>query len=86
MKQEEPLQCGGAYIKLLANGAVSAPDMWDNETPYIIMFGPDKCGGTNKVSHPPNHPPTHSLRGWMEEEEADRTRYCTSGLGGWVGE
>ena len=21
----------------------------DNESPYSIMFGPDKCGGTNKV-------------------------------------
>ncbi|KAM3569229.1 hypothetical protein VYU27_008674, partial [Nannochloropsis oceanica] len=49
VKMEEPLQCGGAYVKLLGEGAVSAPDALDNETPYVIMFGPDKCGSTNKV-------------------------------------
>ena len=57
VKMEEPLQCGGAYVKLLGEGAVSAPDMLDNETPYVIMFGPDKCGGTNKV-RTPSFPPS----------------------------
>uniref|UniRef100_A0A7S0RXX3 Calnexin n=1 Tax=Pyramimonas obovata TaxID=1411642 RepID=A0A7S0RXX3_9CHLO len=43
------LECGGAYVKLLTE----TPDLdlkeLDGDTPYTIMFGPDKCGGTNKV-------------------------------------
>jgi len=44
------LDCGGAYLKLLR--ADPAPDLEElsNDTPYSIMFGPDKCGmDTNKV-------------------------------------
>ena len=41
--------CGGAYIKLLSHSPeFSAADLVDS-TPYTIMFGPDKCGGLNKV-------------------------------------
>jgi len=44
------LECGGAYLKYLR----PQEDGWtakgfDNESPYSIMFGPDKCGATNKV-------------------------------------
>ena len=43
------LTCGGAYLKFLdANAIENAEDMND-ESPFIIMFGPDKCGSTNKV-------------------------------------
>jgi len=45
----EGLSCGGAYIKLLDDSKVDDLEDVDNETPYIIMFGPDKCGNTNKV-------------------------------------
>lgn len=45
---EEGLSCGGAYMKLFDRGESKAED-FDNDTPYIIMFGPDKCGGTDKV-------------------------------------
>jgi len=41
------LECGGAYIKLLSD-PFNTED-FDGSTPYTIMFGPDKCGGTNKV-------------------------------------
>ncbi|KAH9605395.1 hypothetical protein KSS87_004577 [Heliosperma pusillum] len=44
------LECGGAYLKYLRPqeaGWVSKE--FDNESPYSIMFGPDKCGSTNKV-------------------------------------
>ena len=39
--------CGGMYLKLLNGG--TAPGKLDGDTPYTIMFGPDHCGGTNKV-------------------------------------
>jgi len=44
------LQCGGAYIKLASEqGSDWKPKDVTNNTPYTVMFGPDKCGGTNKV-------------------------------------
>lgn len=45
------LECGGAYLKYLQpQGAGWTPKDFDNESPYSIMFGPDKCGSnTNKV-------------------------------------
>lgn len=45
---EDGLSCGGSYIKLFdSEGRPS--DAFDSETRYVVMFGPDKCGGTNKV-------------------------------------
>ncbi|RWR86896.1 calnexin [Cinnamomum micranthum f. kanehirae] len=44
------LECGGAYLKYLRpQGAGWNSKEFDNESPYSIMFGPDKCGSTNKV-------------------------------------
>ncbi|KAK8710814.1 hypothetical protein V6N13_146123 [Hibiscus sabdariffa] len=44
------LECGGAYLKYLRpQDAGWKPKDFDNESPYSIMFGPDKCGLTNKV-------------------------------------
>ncbi|GKV17456.1 hypothetical protein SLEP1_g27967 [Rubroshorea leprosula] len=44
------LECGGAYLKYLRpQEAEWKPKEFDNESPYSIMFGPDKCGSTNKV-------------------------------------
>ena len=43
------LQCGGAYLKLLTASEELSHDGFKAETPYTIMFGPDKCGDTNKV-------------------------------------
>ncbi|XP_010523385.1 PREDICTED: calnexin homolog 1-like [Tarenaya hassleriana] len=47
---QEGLECGGAYLKYLRpQEAGWTPQGFDNESPYSIMFGPDKCGVTNKV-------------------------------------
>lgn len=43
------LDCGGAYLKLLKENADLHADEFSNASPYVIMFGPDKCGATNKV-------------------------------------
>ncbi|KAK6924593.1 Calreticulin/calnexin [Dillenia turbinata] len=44
------LECGGAYLKYLRpQEAGWKPRDLDDEAPYSIMFGPDKCGATNKV-------------------------------------
>ena len=50
VKLQKGLECGGAYMKLLRNDKKLASDEFSNASPYVIMFGPDKCGSTNKVS------------------------------------
>jgi calreticulin len=46
VKHEQKIDCGGAYIKLLAK---ADQDGFGGGTPYQIMFGPDICGGTRKT-------------------------------------
>jgi calnexin len=50
VKLQSGLECGGAYMKLLtvSEKGIHAEEFSD-KTPYTIMFGPDKCGSTNKV-------------------------------------
>ena len=48
LKLAEGLTCGGAYLKYLTSGEFELSGLKD-DTPYTVMFGPDKCGSTNKV-------------------------------------
>lgn len=48
IRMEETLECGGAYLKLFGKDNFE-PATLCNETRYVIMFGPDRCGSTNKV-------------------------------------
>ena len=43
------LDCGGAYIKLLRDTPELDLKMLNGDTPYTIMFGPDKCATNNRV-------------------------------------
>merc|ERR1711871_386212 len=47
LKHSKPLECGGAYLKFLEG----QPDLaqMEEKSSYTVMFGPDKCGSTNKV-------------------------------------
>ncbi len=50
VRLQNGLECGGAYLKYLRPlDAGWKPTEFDNNAPYSIMFGPDKCGSTNKV-------------------------------------
>lgn len=49
VKLQKGLECGGAYMKLLRDDKKLASEEFSNASPYVIMFGPDKCGTTNKV-------------------------------------
>ena len=42
-------------MKLLRENKALHADEFSNTTPYVIMFGPDKCGHTNKVHFIFNH-------------------------------
>ncbi|KAF3059829.1 Calnexin like protein [Daldinia childiae] len=55
VKLQKGLECGGAYLKLLRDTKSLHQDEFSNTTPYVIMFGPDKCGATNKVHFIFNH-------------------------------
>ncbi|KAI9228882.1 MAG: calnexin [Piptocephalis tieghemiana] len=50
-KMQNGLECGGAYLKLLSKRDGEDLDSKDlsDKTPYTVMFGPDRCGSTNKV-------------------------------------
>nr|CCA18171.1 calciumdependent protein 2 putative [Albugo laibachii Nc14] len=49
VKLQEGLSCGGAYVKLLRADDELDLKKLDQDTPYVIMFGPDKCGQSDKV-------------------------------------
>lgn len=55
VKLQEGLECGGAYMKLFrapSEGYMGKfrPERVDDRTPFSVMFGPDRCGDTDKVS------------------------------------
>lgn len=49
LKIQETLTCGGAYIKMPRSSDSFVMSQLNSQTPYTIMFGPDKCGNNNKV-------------------------------------
>lgn len=46
VKNEQGLDCGGGYIKVFPKLDQAA---FDGDSEYWLMFGPDKCGGSNRV-------------------------------------
>jgi calreticulin len=49
VKNQQKIDCGGAYIKLLPGGDKFDSDKFGGDTKYGIMFGPDICGGTKRT-------------------------------------
>lgn len=47
VKHEQILDCGGGYLKLLANDI--DVDSFNGDSPYYLMFGPDVCGNTRRI-------------------------------------
>jgi len=48
VKFQNPLECGGAYVKLIAQDSSFKLDDFHDKTGFSVMFGPDKCGTENK--------------------------------------
>jgi calnexin len=73
-KFQTGLSCGGAYLKLLSESpdGIQAKEFSD-QTPYTIMFGPDKCGQTNKVHFIVRH--QNPVTGTIEEKHLIDTPY-----------
>jgi len=51
VKNEQKIDCGGAYIKLMGGGDKFDSANFGGDTPYSVMFGPDICGSSNKRTH-----------------------------------
>jgi len=66
VKLLDGMKCGGAYLKLLRDEPELDVATMDNESPYVIMFGPDSCGDTNKVHFILQHQNPVSLE-WEEK-------------------
>ncbi|GMF19818.1 unnamed protein product [Phytophthora lilii] len=50
VKLQKGLDCGGAYVKLLRKDAEGQDyAAFSDATPFVLMFGPDKCGKSDKV-------------------------------------
>ncbi|OWZ04241.1 Calnexin [Phytophthora megakarya] len=47
VKLQKGLDCGGAYVKLLRQQEDYTT--LSDSTPFVLMFGPDKCGNSDKV-------------------------------------
>jgi len=47
LKLASPIECAGAYLKML-EGTPELETMKESSS-YTVMFGPDKCGTTNKI-------------------------------------
>ena len=45
----DSLTCGGAYLKILRDSDELDLSSVNNESPFSVMFGPDRCGSNNKV-------------------------------------
>ncbi|XP_038213146.1 calnexin isoform X1 [Zerene cesonia] len=69
---QEGQNCGGAYIKLLSKGVNTKNDLkqFHDQTPYTIMFGPDKCGNDNKLHFIFRH--KNPKNGTIEEKHAKK--------------
>jgi calnexin len=72
LQLKKGLQCGGAYLKLLRASDQLDAEGFKAETPYTIMFGPDKCGETNKVHFILQHQNPKS-GAWEEKHLASKT-------------
>lgn len=56
VRTQKGIECGGAYLKYLRPQETGwRPEEFDNKALYSIMFGPDKCGSTDKVHFIFNH-------------------------------
>ena len=49
LRLHEGISCSGAYLKLIAADDGFSAETLEEGSPFSIMFGPDKCGSTDKV-------------------------------------
>jgi calnexin len=70
VKFQTPMECGGAYVKLLTQQSNLNLKEFNDKTPYTIMFGPDKCGLDHKLHFIFRH--KNPITGEFEEKHAKK--------------
>ncbi|OWF46265.1 calnexin-like isoform X2 [Mizuhopecten yessoensis] len=70
VKFQNGIDCGGAYVKLLSENKRMDLKMFQDKTPYTIMFGPDKCGMEHKLHFIFRH--KNLVTGEFEEKHAKK--------------
>ncbi|ESO88512.1 hypothetical protein LOTGIDRAFT_219285 [Lottia gigantea] len=70
VKFQNGMECGGAYVKLLSQGAEKNLKKFHDKSPYTIMFGPDKCGNDHKLHFIFRH--KNPKTGEIEEKHAKK--------------
>lgn len=73
VKFQNPMDCGGAYVKLISDqpGGLNLKE-FNDKTPYTIMFGPDKCGLDHKLHFIFRH--KNPISGEYEEKHARKPK------------
>lgn len=71
VKFQNPMECGGAYIKLISDEPSFTLENFYDKTGFTIMFGPDKCGPDNKFHLIIRH--KHPKTGAYEEKHAKKS-------------
>ncbi|XP_020706307.2 calnexin-like isoform X2 [Athalia rosae] len=70
---QEGQECGGAYLKLLSLDPIHKDlKLFNDKTPYTIMFGPDKCGNDHKLHFIFRH--RNPLNGSIEEKHCKKPK------------
>lgn len=69
VKLQKGLTCGGAYVKLLRQNEANNYSDFSDDSPFVIMFGPDKCGANDKVHFIFQH--KNPITGKYEEKHMD---------------
>lgn len=72
VKFQNPLECGGAYVKLIAQDLSFQLDQFHDKTGFSLMFGPDKCGTDNKYHFIVRY--KNPVSGLIEEKHAKKSQ------------
>jgi calnexin len=72
VKFQNALDCGGAYVKLIAHDPEFKQDQFHDKTGFSVMFGPDKCGSDNKYHFILRY--KNPVTGLFEEKHAKKSQ------------
>ncbi len=72
VKFQNPMDCGGAYVKLIAQDANLKLEEFHDKTGFSVMFGPDKCGTENKYHFIVRY--KNPVTGEFEEKHAKKSQ------------